>query len=509
MAAGRKGRTLYLIGIDATPLWILEKLKDEKGMEPFRKLIRLRQLADLESTMPPMSGCSWPSIYTGLTPGEHGAPDFFVMKRDYVKDLVYYDSRHVPPFWKELADSGHRCLVITPCMDILIPDYGNIDMITGFPLKARASNERLKALMHSCGFNGEPELERRMNEGKLTEIEASKEYVKSVRKRIRIAKSLIESGNYDFVFVCFTETDRLQHFTLNKSDWKEYLLPVYREIAGFVGYVEKRVEMENALMLLVSDHGAQPIRLKFLLNAWLIRNGYASLKESVLSGINSTVSRPAPATYEIRERVLKSGLRKIYDRMPHRAKRLTAGIVGNFFSKASSGRYTRLHLFDFDMKKTRAFAEVSNDPVATIWINDKRFEEGTAGDAGRERLKAEISRKLCGLRSAEGDRLIIGTENAGEYYKGTKKFIPADLFVEAKKNYTIDIFNFSTSTYFMKPEKAKSGDHTRHGIIGYYSAGLKLDITGSSVLDIAPTILDYFGRSGAGKGSRLARRRID
>ncbi len=497
-------RKLYLIGIDAAPLWLLRELKGRSGMEPFSKLLDSGQIGNLESTLPPMSGCSWPTIYTGLTPGEHGAPDFFVMKKDYVKDVVYYDSKAAPPFWKELAERGHRCLVITPCMEILLPDYGNVDLITGFPLKSRANGEKLRNLMLNYHFDGEPDIEKSITDGKITEMEASRQYVKSVNKRARIARSMIETGDYDFVYVCFTETDRLQHFTLNKPNKFDYILPVYAEIAKFIDYVEKRAEKENALVMLISDHGAQPIHQKFLLNAWLIRNGYAALKESVMKSIMST-DEEAPSSYSIRERIMRSRLRKVYDRMPHHVKRVTAGLVGGIFSKASAGTYTRLHLFDFDMKRTKAFAEVSNDPVGTLWINDKRFVNGTVKDSEKKRLKEEIMRKLSRVKSRDGERIVVGYEDAIKYYGGTRKFIPADLFIEAKKGYTIDIFNFSTSTYFMKPEKAKSGDHIMHGIVGYFSNGTRLKLDGANVLDIAPTIRDYFGVNRSGKRSLLER----
>ncbi len=503
-----KGRRLYLIGIDAAPLWLLKELKGRKGMEPFAKLLESGQIGSLESTLPPMSGCSWPTIYTGLTPGEHGAPDFFVMKKDYVKDVVYYDSKKIPPFWDVLAQKGHACLVITPCMEIMLSDHRNVDLVTGFPLRARTNSEKLRNLMLSYHFDGEPDIEKSVIDGKITEAEASHQYVKSVNKRARMARSMIETGDYDLVYVCFTETDRLQHFTLNKPDKSDYILPVYVEIAKFIDYIERRAEKENALVILVSDHGAQPIHEKFLINAWLIRNGYATLKESVMKSI-AEEGDEAPSTYLIREKLMNSRLRKIYDKMPHHAKRVVARVVGSAFSKASSGTYTRLHLFDFDMRKTRVFAEVSNDPVATLWANDKRFANGIVKDSEKKKLMDEIARRLEEARSKEGDRVIVGHKDAARYYRNTKMFIPPDLFVEAKKGYTIDIFNFSTSTYFMKPEKAKSGDHIMHGIIGYFSNGERLRLDKANVLDIAPTILDYFGVNKSGKGSLLKRRGID
>ncbi len=496
-------KKLYLIGIDAAPLWLLEELKNRRGMEPFNMLLKEGRLQLLESTLPPMTGAAWPTIYTGLTPGEHGTPDFFVIKKDYVKDVVYYDADTYPPFWKAFADKGLRSLLITPATVITLPDYKNVDIISGFPLRSRANTEKLRELMKRYDFDGEPEIEKAMTEGKISKAEASRMYTRSIEKRSNIARKMIENDDYDFVYVCFTETDRIQHFTLGMRERLEYILPIYAEIARFVDYIEKRVERENALMLVVSDHGAQPIKEKFLLNAWLIKNGFLSLKGSVLKSIMASEKAGAPKTYELRERIMRSGLRKTYDKMPYHIKKATTKIVGRFLAKASLGEYTRLHLFDFDMKKSVAFAEVSNGPFATLWINDKRFATGTVKDSERKKVLSEIMKKLGEAKGSNGEKLIAGFQDGRSYYDDTKKFIPPDLFIEARKGYTLDIFNFSPSTLFMKPEHAKSGDHIKQGIIGYYSKTSKLSIKNASVLDISPTLLSYFGIRTRSRGRSL------
>lgn len=498
---GKNRKKLYMIGIDAAPLWLLEEYSNEKSMAPFGKLLDLNQIGDMESTLPPLTGPSWPSIYTGLTPGEHGVPDFFVLKKDYVKDVAYYDSEANPPFWKGLAEEGHRCLVITPAMNVMLPKYRNVDMISGFPLKSRSNSKELDALMKKHGFFGEPDIETGLNDGSVSDAQASAAYVKSVRARSEIAKEMMVKNDYDFVYVCFTETDRMQHFSLNRNNRNEYIFPIYREIAQFVGWVEERIDREGGMMIIVSDHGAQPIYNKFLMNKWLIDNGYASLKTELLEELAQKDKKNGSAKYAVREFLIKTKLRKVYDKMPYKAKSLANRALSRTLGGVSAGDYTRLHIFDFDMKRTRAFAEVSNNPVTTIWINDSRFAEGHVGKLQKERLKKELIRKLKNVMSLEDDRMFIDAFDSSSYYGNTKKFIPPDIFVEAKKGYTIDIFNFSMSTNFMAPEHAKSGDHTRNGIFGFYSHSNRIDISNMDVTEVSAIVRDYFGS--ARKGSRL------
>ncbi len=481
-----------MIGIDAAPLWLIEKFNSAKGMAPFRKLIKNKSLVEMESTLPPMTGAAWPTIYTGLSPGEHGVPDFFVMKKDYTPDLVYYDSSTVPPFWKDLASAGLRCLVITPATDIRLPEYPGVDMITGFPLKAKANEKFLESLMKKYSFYGEPDVEKEMKNGSISDKEGAARFLKSVSLRAKIAKEAMARTEYDFVYVCFTETDRLQHFVLNKKNMREYLLPLYCEIGKYLAYVMEKADQEGAEVMLVSDHGAQPIKEKFLINAWMIREGYASLKNSVIAEMDKAASNGG---YSFREKLLKTKLRGAYDRLPHIAKGAVSKSIGAFLPAGGGGGYTRIHLFDYDMDATHAFAAISNINVATLWINDSRFAKGSVSASEKKRLKREISGGLYKLRNTEGKRLITHIYDGEEYYGRTKKFIPPDLIVEACPGYMIDIFNFSKERLFMDPEPPKRGDHTRLGIFGLYPGRPVAKAGVFSALDVYPTVLKYFGIS--------------
>ncbi len=481
---------LYMIGMDSVPLWILKELESEKGMQPFRKLLSTDCIGNMESTLPPMTGPAWPSIYTGLEPKDHGVPDFFVMKKGYTPDIVYYESQKAHPFWKELANKGVKCLVITPATDITLPDYDNVDMITGFPLKARTNSKELEALMRKHRFEGEPNIEKEIKAGKMDVSEASGIFAKSVRSRSDIAIKMMQSKKYGFVYVCFTETDRLQHFVLNRREWRNYLLPVYSEIARYVGFVIDTIDKNGGRLVIVSDHGAQPIRKKFLLNNWLMQNGYLHLNDKAEKEFAKEPDRKAPAEYNIREKIMKSGLRGVYDRMPYHAKRAAYVAFGKVFSGAATSKYTRMHLFDFDMKRSRVFAAISNDPVASIWINDSRFATPSVKN-GKEKLMNELKTKLSKVKSYDGGKMFVNIYDGKEYYNGTKKFIPADLLVEAAEGHTIDIFNFSKDTLFMDPEDAKSGDHIRNGIFGTYP---KLpDPKVGSVTQVKRFIMKHYG----------------
>ena len=489
-------RKVYMIGMDSVPLWILKELRNEKGMETFNKMLKEGTLMDMESTLPPMTGPAWPSIYTGLKPGEHGVPDFFMMKKDYTPDIVYYDSNEVYPFWRQIAESGNRCLVITPATDIRLPEYDNIDVLTGFPLPAKTNSPELERLMKKYGFKGEPDIEPDIKAGKMSLEKAVGIFVKSVKTRVSIAEDMMSKHDYSFVYVCFTETDRLQHFAMGNEKRNKYVLPIYREIGAFVNKIAKRAESEGAMMVLVSDHGMQPIKSKFLINSWMANSGYETFKESFIKSLNKGGKS---ISYGVREKLLKTKLRRVYDKMPYQVKSATFKVLGSAFSGSGSGEYVRMHLFDLDMSKTVAFAAIANEPVSTIWINDSRFSSPTVGAKEKARVKARLISDLKKLKTQDGKQLIVDIIDGHSYYGKTDKFIVPDLFIEVAKGYTLDLFNYSTSSNFMKPEGAKSGDHLRHGIFGFYPSHAISKPSGMHVTKVKGLVLGYMS---SGKGKR-------
>ncbi len=489
---------MYIIGIDSAPLWIIKDRYKKWNLKGFREMEERGIIMNMESTLPPMTGPAWPSIYTGFRPGDHGVPDFFTMQPNYTKEVVLYDPSIKEPFWEQLAREGNRCLIMTPAIMVKLPLNKNIDMVTGFPLPARFSSDKIKKLSKKYGFSGEPNIENGIKTGKISLSEASSIYVRSIEKRAEFSKELIKNGRYDLAFVCFTETDRIQHFSLNTKEWEEYVMPLYQAISKFIEWTIKRAKNEGARVMIVSDHGAQPIKKKFLMNGWLINEGYARLKENG-NDENGSSRRAKQIRYRIREKLIRSRLRKMYDRLPAAGKSAIKKVLATSFSSISGEEYTRIHDFDFDMRYTAAFSTISNGPVSTIYINDSRFKEGMIKDREKYKLKKRIMKKLSEVRDEDGKRIITNIMDAKPYYGGTGLFIAPDIFVEAKPGYFIDVFGyFRNGDLFAHPEMAKSGDHIRNGIFGIVDYGSELDYSKISkkklyVYNINPTIIGYFG----------------
>ncbi|MEM3883809.1 MAG: alkaline phosphatase family protein [Methanothrix sp.] len=495
-------KKLYLVGIDAAPLWLIKENINKYKLSGFGRFFKDGALTNMESTLPPMTGPSWPSIYTGFRPGDHGVPEFLEMEPSYTKSVVYYNPEIKEPFWEKLARNGYKSLIITPAMLVKPTKSENVDMITGFPLPAKYSSKYVQKIAESNGFSGEPDIEADIKSGKITLSQASEAFQESIKKRSNVAMEMLNKKDYDFAFICFTEEDRIQHFSLNLKGWKDYVMPLYERISEFLVWLEKRAESEGAAIMMVSDHGAQPIKEKFLINGWLINNGYAKLKPELEQAISNS-SAISSMKYSVREKILKSmnrsGSRKVlYDKLPKGLKRLSKDAFSAVLKGASSEDYTRLHDFDYDMHRTKAFASIANTIICTIFINDSRFEHGIVKKTEKKKLKQELMRKLSQVKGKDGKNLIVNVFDADDYYEGTKLFIAPDVMAEIKPGYLIDAFGYQKSgNLFMEPEMAKRGDHIRNGIFGILSSNMRIDykkIEKSKlyVYNVAPTILKYF-----------------
>ncbi len=494
-------KKLYLIGVDSAPLWLLKRLSKLEGMSGFGEFLHEGVLTELESTLPPVTAAAWPSIYSGLQPAAHGVIDFLFIDRNYTRQLIYFNSKEAPPFWELLVDRGIKSLIVTPPMVFDSTVSPNVDLITGWPLRPKFSNRRLEAAAKKHGFSGDPEIGVQLDAKELPLSKGVRKYSRSIKARAEMSKELISKGNYDLIFVCFTETDRIQHYALSNPNAMEYMTPIYREVSKFtewlIDYTKKNDE--ESLVMLVSDHGAQPVANKFLPNAFLINKGYAKFNSTAEKRFEKEPEgNGAEVKRRLSEAVMKLGFRRaVYNKLPAGVKDAAERFISNSLEKVDEG-YMKMYETDLDMKNTKAFSAVSYGPVGMIWMNDSRFSKPGVAGVESKRLKKKIMQELNRIRCEDGNLAIKQVYDGTKYYAGLNTLILPDILFELRRGYIVDFGYYSRDRLFMKPELGRSGDHTRQGVIGVISndKSIKrhtLKLQEPSVVNIAPTILEYFG----------------
>ena len=70
---------VLIIGLDGATWNVLDPLIENGVLPNLEKLAKNGTRGILESTIPPITACAWPSFYTGRVPGNHGVFDFGLM----------------------------------------------------------------------------------------------------------------------------------------------------------------------------------------------------------------------------------------------------------------------------------------------------------------------------------------------------------------------------------------------------------------------------------------------
>jgi len=467
-----------LIGADGGTKWVIDNL----NLKGFEELKEEGFFTEIDSLLPFQSEPSWPSIYTGNSPRKHGIIEFFYLKKDYEKDYKYFEVNETKPFWDEI--SGKKIIVNPPL--IVKPYKINGIIITGWPYPPKSYPKDIQNLTKKFGFVGEE------IEGENLLRKGNREGYKLLLKRMKSMKELsihlLKNYEFDFGFFVFSEMDRAQHFSLGEEDWKKYTYPFYKVVDDFLRFCLNS-EAEN--IFVVSDHGFQKMKRKFLINTFLVKQNFAKLKEP---------SKLSKVKYQIREKIMRSSLRKTYDRMPQLLRSFARKIFMLGFSSGTVANVARIHSFDFDMKKTKVFASVSNSPVAMLFINDSRFSKGIVKEEEKEKIKENVKKALLNVKE-KNEKVVEKIVDGKEYYKELwkKGIILPDFLVVAKEGYFFSIYDYNEQKLFDKPEYAKGGDHYKKAIFGGFSKDgalnkrLKSIVSKNpSIIDVAPTILAIY-----------------
>ncbi len=197
---------MIVIGVDGATWDIIKPNLD--GLPNFKKLLESYKHSTLECDVRPVhSSASWTTIFTGLTPQEHGITEF-VMDKEKRKTLIK-DGMFV---WNKVPRS------IVMCVPISLPPMNvNYDVRSWEPVVLSTTEEEMYA---------------------------------STRKLLSDTVSAIEYGDADFVAVVFSETDRVGHMFWHDKD---VLLKHYQSVDNALGKLMPLLEKKDFLIL--SDHG--------------------------------------------------------------------------------------------------------------------------------------------------------------------------------------------------------------------------------------------------------------
>jgi len=276
LRGGDAGRVAF-VGIDGVPF---DLVADNPEVFP-----NLTALADagaagaIDSIVPPESSACWPSLTTGVNPGETGVYGF----QD--REIGSYDT-YVPMgrdvqadrLWDRVAADGRDATVLN--VPVTFPPQRNVQrMVSGFlsPDVDRAAHpDELRSYLESIGYRIDVDAKLGHDDDKAAFVEDAHE---TLDRRREAFEHYVGADGWDLFFGVFMTTDRVNHFLFHDyergGDDRDAFLDFYREVDAAIGSIRDALP-DDVTLVIASDHGFTGLDHEVNCNEWLRERGWLS-----------------------------------------------------------------------------------------------------------------------------------------------------------------------------------------------------------------------------------------
>jgi predicted AlkP superfamily phosphohydrolase/phosphomutase len=471
---------LLVIGLDGADWAILEPWL-QAGQLPHLAALRRRGLwGTLRSTIRPESSIAWATFATGVNAGQHGIFGFSGQSPPtYRTTLQTALAIRAPTFWHLAAAAGRRLALLNVPMT-----YPPAPLPGGIVVAGMLAPDTRSA------FVWPPDLKPRLlaaAPGYVIQVDRTglslrrflRATTAAIRARTRAALWLLAQAAWDAAVIVFTETDRLQHYTLHLLDPNHPrhdpgaaakllpdLLAAYQALDEAIAALTATAGPE-ATVILLSDHGFAPCARAFQPNAWLRQQGLLTYRE--------TAGRP-----DLWQRLRRYPLlRELKRRLPGLAAwkhppAPDAALAGVVWSQTAA----------------------VYSPVGGIRFNIRgREPEGILDPAEAAALGESLRTALLALTDPlTGARPIQAVYRREELYRGPWLETAPDLILEPMRNDPDPNRNTTIGYGFGPSVFADSGDltgnHTLDGIVLAVGPDIPAgQLEDAGLMDLAPTLL--------------------
>jgi len=282
-----------VIGLDcATPQLLFRDLAVETPN--IHALMQRGMWGDLESITPPITVPAWACAMTGKTPGQLGIYGFRNRKDTTYEgmSIATADTIREPAVWDALGARGMRSLLIgvppsfPPPKEF--PGWRVGCFLTPPSAKSWAFPAELETeIVGELGQGNDyifdiPDFRRAGYDVALDQV------FKMTERRFQVGRRLATDKPWDFFMLCEIAPDRLHHVFWQHWDPRHPLYePGNKYESAFQDYyrfldveVGKLLEVlpDDAIVMIMSDHGARPMMGGLCFNDWLIREQYLAVE---------------------------------------------------------------------------------------------------------------------------------------------------------------------------------------------------------------------------------------
>ncbi|MFB6186024.1 MAG: alkaline phosphatase family protein [Halobacteriaceae archaeon] len=396
-----------VIGVDAATWDVAERLLDAGDLPHLASLRSDGTHGTLESTNPPMTPQAWTSMVTGVNPGKHGIFDFRTQNLDtYQVRPVDATDRDFPALWDIFSHMDRSMGVINLPVSHPAPLNASF-FISGFPASV---DDDIVAPEEIAEFLPDDyRIEPRKNpdddpEAYLTSVE------KLTTMRTNLTLSLLAKYDLELCWTVFMGIDWVQHYFWNETINGEGAVDrIYKHIDKQIGRLLNAIEDANVLV--VSDHGFQEINGEIHLNSLLEMLGE-------LHRHNPNDNAGALAL------LATAGL-DVIERLPNDLELFTKSIIKRIVPKSilrrgeqATGQTGQRYLHKrVNWSATRAFSYGS---MGRVFLNlESKYSAGTVPETDYESVRKSIAAELeTATHPDSGDQLFEAVTPGAEVYTG-------------------------------------------------------------------------------------------
>jgi predicted AlkP superfamily phosphohydrolase/phosphomutase len=285
-----KDPKVVVIGLDCVePKLLFERFRGQ--LPNLEGLIARGTSGRLRSSDPPITVPAWASMMSSRDPGALGIYGFR-NRADYSYEkmtIATGASVKVPRVWDHLSQAGKKVILVgvpqtyppRPVNGVMVSCFltPSIDSNYTYPPELKEEIARLvhPYMLDATNFRTE-------DKGRLRD-----DLFKMTEKRFTVARHFLHTKPWDFFMMVEMGTDRVHHGFWASMDpshpkyvkggpWENVIQDYYRYVDGQIGELLKEVP-QDAVVLVVSDHGAKSMDGGICINEWLIQKGYLVLRE--------------------------------------------------------------------------------------------------------------------------------------------------------------------------------------------------------------------------------------
>ncbi|HDS31197.1 MAG TPA: hypothetical protein ENN67_09155, partial [Firmicutes bacterium] len=362
-----EGKRLVIIGLDGASFNYLDPILESGSLPNFKEFFTNGVRAKCLSTIPPLTPPAWSTMMTGVNPGKHGIFDFLQPDSGGLFRMMDASFRARKSFLDHADENGIRTIsLLVPYTFPPNPDNKGV-AVSGLGTPSAESDFIRPHSLRDKILSKFPFL-KGTDPTKGESIDSlHKSLLNNTEQTALLAKfAMDEMPDWGICFTVFQATDLIPHFYCRYFDkthpdyeadndseiarYRDSLATIYRSIDSFLGDCMEIISRDGGWVILVSDHGSQPLMGAIGKDAFLTKflqdEGY--LKAGSVSRAGKTA---------------KAGAGSVANRLLYIAKRYTPHRMRDFINRMMGSRKAEIEsaltaipfLENIDWKKTKAF----------------------------------------------------------------------------------------------------------------------------------------------------------